>query len=58
MIIKDGKFATMMQQKEEDEAQKWIEKEQRSMTSMTTGKYLLIVQRVLSLHHFLQYSIP
>ena len=58
MIIRDGKFATIMQQQEEDEVQKLMEKEQWAMTSMPKGKALLLVHRVLSLHHFLQYSIP
>ena len=52
--MRDGKFATMMQQQEEDEAQKLMEKEQRAMSSTLTGKALFIIQRVLSLHHFLQ----
>ena len=58
MIMRDGKFATMMQQQEEDEAQKLKEKEQRVMSSTPTGKALLLIQRVLYLHHFLQSSIP
>ena len=58
MIMRDGEFATMMQQKEEDEAQKLMEKEQLDISSTPTGKYLIIIQRVLSLHHFLQSSIP
>ena len=58
MIMRDGDFATMMQQKEEDKAQRLMEKEQRAMTSTLTGKALLLIQRVLSLHHFLQSSIP
>ena len=58
MITRDGDFATMIQQQEEDEAQKFMEKEQRATTSTLTGKALLLVQRVLSLHHFLQSSIP
>ena len=33
MITRDGKLTTMMQQKEEDKAQKYMEKEQRAMTS-------------------------
>ena len=37
---------------------KSMEKEQRSMSSTPTGKDLVLVQRVLSLHHFLQYFIP
>ena len=35
-----------------------MEKEQWAMTSTPTGKYLLLVQHVLSLHYFLQSSIP
>ena len=58
MIMRDGKFATVMQQKEEDKAQKSTEKEQRAMTSTPTGKALLLIQCVLSLHRFLQSSIP
>ena len=38
--------------------QKLMEKEQWAMSSMTTGRSLVLVQRVLSLHHFLQSSIP
>ena len=58
MIIRDGEFATMMQHQEEDEAQKLMEKEQQAMTSTPTGKVFLLFQRVLSLKHFLQSSIP
>ena len=58
MVMRDGEFSTMMQQQEEDEAQKLMDKEQRSMTSIPTGKTLLLVQRVLYLHHFLKSSIP
>ena len=58
MIIRDGEIPTMMQQKEEDEALKLMEKEQRAMTSTPTGKALVIVQRVLSLHHLIQFYIP
>ena len=57
MITRDGEFTTMMQQQEEDEAQKLTEKEQWAMTSTPTGKALLLVQCVLSLHHFLKSSI-
>ena len=57
-ITRDGEFATMMQQQEEDKAQKSIEKEQQSMTSTLTRKALHIIQRVLSLHHFIQSYIP
>ena len=46
MIMRDGKFATMMQQQEEDEAQKSMEKEKWAMKSTPTGKDLLFVQRV------------
>ena len=58
MIMADEKFATIMKQQEEDEVQKLMEKEQRAMSSMPTGKALLPVQRFLSLHNFLQYYIP
>ena len=58
MITRDGEFATMMQQQEEDKANKYMEKEQWDMTSTRTGKALLLVRFVLSLHHFLQSSIP
>ena len=58
MIIRDGKLATIMQQQEEDEAQKLMDKEQRAMISTPTRRALLLVQRVLSLHHFLQSSVP
>ena len=56
--MRDGEFATMMQHQEEDEAQKLMDKEQRAMSSIPTGKALVLVQIVLSLHHFLQSSIP
>ena len=56
--MRDGKFSTMIQQQEEDEAQKSMEKQQRSMSSTLTGKALLLIQRFLSLHHFLLSSIP
>ena len=58
MIMRDGEFATMMQQQEEDEVHTFMEKEQRAMTSTPTGKALLLIQCVLSLHNFLQSSIP
>ena len=38
IIMRDGDFATMMQQKEENEAQKPTEKEQQTMKSTSTGK--------------------
>ena len=56
--MRDGELATIIQQQEEDEARNSMEKEQWDMTSTLTGKALLLVQRVLSLHHFLQYYIP
>ena len=56
--MRDGEFATMMQQQEEDKGQKLMEKEQQAMTSMPTGKASLLIKCVLSLHHFLQFSIP
>ena len=55
--MRGGEFSTMMQQQKEDESQKSMEKEQRAMTSTLTGKALLLVQSVLSLHHFLQSSV-
>ena len=58
MIMRDGKFATMMQQQKEAKAQKLMEKEQRDMKSTPTEKALLIFQRVLYLHHFFKSSIP
>ena len=57
MIMRDGEFATMMQEQEEDEAHKSMEKEQRSMSSTPTRKDFLLVQRVLYLDHILQSSI-
>ena len=57
MIMRDGDFTTIMQQQEEDEAQKSMEKEQRAMSSTPTGKALIFFQRVLYLHHFLQSSV-
>ena len=56
--MRDGEFATKMQQQEEDEAQKLMEKEQRAMSSTLTAKALILIHRVLSLDHFIQYSIP
>ena len=35
-----------------------MDKEQRAIASTLTVKYLIIIQRVLSLHHFIQSSIP
>ena len=58
VIIRNGEFATMMQHQEENEAQKSMKKEHQSMTSTPTGKALVLVQRVLSLHHFLKYYTP
>ena len=58
MIVSGGEFATKLQQQEEDEAHKSMNKEQRAMTSTPTCKALLLVQRVFSLHHFIQSSIP
>ena len=56
--MRNGQFATMMQQQEEDEVQKLMEKEQQAMSSTLTGEDFILVQRVLSLHHFLQSYIP
>ena len=56
--MRNGDFATMIKQQEEEEAQKYMKKEQRAMTSTPTGEALILIQRVLYLHHFLQSSIP
>ena len=40
MIMRDGKFATIMKHQEEDKAQKYMEKEQWAMSSTPTGKSL------------------
>ena len=58
MIMRDGDFSTMIQQQEEGQTQKSMEKEQRAMSSTPTGKALVIVRCVFSLHHFLRSSIP
>ena len=58
MKMRDGEFATMMQQQEEEKAQKSMQKKQQAMTSTPKGKALILIHRVLSLNHFLQYSIP
>ena len=57
MIMRDGDFAIMIQQKEEDQAQKLVDIEQQAMSSISTGKDLVLVQRFPSLHHFIKYSI-
>ena len=57
MIMRDGELATMIQHQEEEKVQKLIGKEQQGMTSMSIGKALLLVQRALYLHNFLQSSI-
>ena len=56
--MRDGEFATMMQHQEEEKAHKLMDKEQRVMSSTPKGKALLLIKRVLSLHHFIQSSIP
>ena len=58
MTLIDGELTTVAQHQEEDEAQKLMVKEQRAITSTLKREYLLLVQRVLSLRHFLQPSIP
>ena len=58
MIIMDVKLVTMMQHQEEDEVQKLMKKLHRPKTSTPTRRVLLPIQSVLSLHHFLQSSIP
>ena len=57
-IMRDGHFATMIQHQEEDQSQKLMDKKQRAVSSTPTGKALVLVQRVLYFHHFLQYFIP
>ena len=56
--MRDGYLSTMMQQQDEDEVQKSMEKEYRAMSSTPRGKALLLVQRVIYLHHFIKSSIP
>ena len=56
--MRDGKFSSMIQQQEEDKAQNSMKKEQWVMTSTTTGEALILVHRVLSLHHFFLYFKP
>ena len=58
MMIRDGKITTIIQQQEEEKVLKQMEKEQQNMSSTRTKRDLLLVQRVLSLHHFLQSSVP
>ena len=58
MIMRDGESATMVQHQEEDEAQILMEKEQRVMKSTPIEKDILLVQSVLSLHRFIQFSVP
>ena len=58
MIMTDSQFSTMMQQQEENELQKLMEKEQWYMKSTPIRKALLILKSFLFLHYFLQYSIP
>ena len=41
MIMRDGEFVTMIQQQEEEKVNKSMEKEQKAMSSTSTGKYLL-----------------
>ena len=56
--MRDGNFAYIMQQQEADKAQKSLEKEKWAMSSTPTGKTLILIQRVLYLHHFIHSSIP
>ena len=58
MIMRYDELSTIMQQQEEDEYHKSMDKEQRALTSTPAGKALLLVWRVLSLHNFLKSSIP
>ena len=52
MIMRDGELATIIKQQEEEESHKSMDKEQQAMTSTPGGKDLLLIWRVLSLHHF------
>ena len=56
--MRDGQFATIMQQQEEDEAHTLMEKGQRGMTSTPIEKALILVHHALSFHHFLKAFIP
>ena len=56
IIMRNSDFATMMQQQEEDKAQKSKEKEQRFMSSMLKVKALIIIQSVLPYTVF--FSLP
>ena len=58
MIMRDGELDTFVQQQEEDKAQILMEKKYQATKSTPTRKSLLLVQRVLSLHLFLQSSMP
>ena len=58
MIMRDDELAAMMRQQDEEESQKLTEKEQRDMSLTPKVKNLVLVQRVLSLQHFLQSYIP
>ena len=58
IIVSDGKLATIMQQQEDYEAHKLTEKDQQAITSTLTGKALLLIWSVVSLHHFLQSYTP
>ena len=58
MIIRGGEIFTMMQHQEDNKAPISMDKEHRATTSTPTGNYLLLIQCVLSLYHFLQYPIP
>ena len=57
MIMGHGEFDILIQQKEEDKEQRSTEEEHRAMPSIPKGKALLLIQRILSLHHFLLSSI-
>ena len=47
IIMRDGEIATMIQQQEEDEAKKYMDKEQRALTSTPTRRALVLVQHIL-----------
>ena len=58
MIMRDGEFSAMMQQQDGDKAQKSMDKEQHAMSSTPTGDDFLLIQSVLSLHHFSSLPYP
>ena len=58
MVMRNGELVTMMQQQEEYKAHTLMDKEQQGMASIPTRRDLTVIQRVISLHHFIQSPIP